>query len=403
MFQKFQEINEIRVTEKSTYLLIHKKGPIAKSAILRELGGSLSNINRFIAELEDAAMIRGSKGSGRRPGQYSICPDSAYALGGYLSPDVMGLGLCDISGNVVESREIFVSDADTPQRAVEFFVDTHAELLPSLSDKRCLGIGIGVTGPMDRARSIMLRPQYLPGWVDVPLHALLRERIDSSITLDLFAETALLGELLFGTRDFKRHIGLLWLDKGIGAGVFNKGVMHLDQQDRSSILGHQVVNFNGGPCACGKRGCLETYGSIPNHMRNVLPFIEVDKTVERTYEEAFRTDPWGVSHELETIRHALSGDGLTPQINYILDEFDQAYLAALGTLINMLRLDELLFCGRLAAGYRERFTKIMDQLTHPSVFFPKHEIKTDWIDLNAEKMIRGGAAIVFNKYINFAV
>ena len=39
MFQKFQEINEIRVTEKSTYLLIHKKGPIAKSAILRELGG----------------------------------------------------------------------------------------------------------------------------------------------------------------------------------------------------------------------------------------------------------------------------------------------------------------------------------------------------------------------------
>ena len=117
MFRKFSEINEFRITEKAVYLLIHQKGPISKSKIVEELGGSLTNINRFIGELEKEGLITGSKGSGRKAGEFTVTPDSVYSLGAYMNADVIGMGLCDISGRILNSIDGLYKDYNTPEES----------------------------------------------------------------------------------------------------------------------------------------------------------------------------------------------------------------------------------------------------------------------------------------------
>jgi glucokinase len=41
------------------------------------------------------------------------------------------------------------------------------------------------------------------------------------------------------------------------------GQLHLGIGGTGGELGHQMIDFNGPPCGCGNRGCLEAYTSGP--------------------------------------------------------------------------------------------------------------------------------------------
>lgn len=403
MFRQFQELKETRLTERSVYLLIHKKGPISKQDIVKELDGSLTNVHRFISILESEGMIQVSSGSGRRPGMYSICPKSGYAIAGYVNEDVLGLGICDIAGNVIASREALFTGPKTPEKAVDFFEEAMISLKPHLDEARCLGAVIAVKGPLNHDRTVIVNPSYFPDWRNVPLRDMLSERLGMSVHLDLFAETILFGELLFGPHDLKDHIFLLWLDKGMGASEFNRGIMNLDQPERSAIMGHQVVNFMGPPCTCGKKGCLKIYGEINSHFANMRRFIRMDEAFWTKCMEEFKYEPWKLSPELQLIRHSSTMHPYPLQVEDVMSEFDMAYTAALSNVMNVLRLDKIILCGRLANFYYDRFQGIIEKALNTSESFTHNSVDIHWMDLDGKKVMRGGAAYIFNKYINFAV
>ncbi len=403
MFRKFSEINEFRVTEKSVYLLIHQKGPISKSAIVKALGGSLTNINRFIVELEKAGLITGSKGSGRKAGEYSINPEAAYALGVYLNGDVLGIGLCNIGGQVLESIEGLYSDHRTPEEAIRFIGEAWKKLSSTIDKEKILGTGIGVVGPLDNDCRTILVPEQLSGWRNIPIADMLEDTIKSPVTIDYFAETILMGELLFQDHDLNKDIGLLWLDSGIGQSLYNRGKSNVIHRDQSFLLAHQVINFKAAPCVCGRRGCLHTYGTISSLRRNLEPFIDTGEFSRIEDETRFREAPWTFSSDLEMISRALESEQNGAQITYILEEFKEAYVAALGNYIYLLRPEELIFCGRMAFKFREMFEDIIQHIDQNSGYYPDMDLSTTWLTLGGEKMIQGGAALVFNKYMNFTV
>jgi glucokinase len=50
---------------------------------------------------------------------------------------------------------------------------------------------------------------------------------------------------------------------GIGGGLVINGQLHLGIGGTGGELGHQTIDFNGPPCGCGNRGCLEAFASGP--------------------------------------------------------------------------------------------------------------------------------------------
>ena len=60
-----------------------------------------------------------------------------------------------------------------------------------------------------------------------------------------------------------RNFMLVFVDIGIGAAIMSGGELVGNSRYFTGEVGHTTIRFDGRQCACGNRGCLETYASIP--------------------------------------------------------------------------------------------------------------------------------------------
>jgi glucokinase len=125
------------------------------------------------------------------------------------------------------------------------------------------GIGIGVAGAIDLKTGTITQSPNLPGWDDVPLQKLVKERLSFSaeVFLENDANAAALGEYWKGAGAGSTTMICLTIGTGIGGGVIvNDMVLH-GADGMASELGHITVDPQGPRCNCGNTGCLEALAS----------------------------------------------------------------------------------------------------------------------------------------------
>jgi len=398
-FKTFTSISEIRVTAKSVYLCIHKYEPLTKNEIHEKLGSSLANITRFLMELHKDNLILKSESRGRLSAKYRVNPDAAYAFGGYINGDVIGLGLCDIAGNIIAKYEGLFEDADTPEKALDFFKKAHSLLKSNRQVQKSLGTSIAIVGPMDKERDLLVFPPNMPKWEEVPFKKMYEESISAPMIPELFAEAILIGELFFEDHEIDSNILLFWLDEGIGASLSHLGRMDLNRKDRSKILGHQIVDFNGVPCHCGKRGCLANYGTIPSFRRAVLPFCHIQSEEIQNARKLHKDNPWRYSADLEIVNKIKKRNQNKGLMDAFFEDFEKAYFAGLWNTFNGINPDNVIFCGRLSEYYKENLKSVMSRIINSENSETKN-LKVQWLKLDSTNIIRGSAARVFNSYLN---
>lgn len=75
------------------------------------------------------------------------------------------------------------------------------------------------------------------------------------------ANLAALGEYVAGAAKDANSAVMITLGTGVGGGVVIDGKMLLGCQFGGAELGHTVIEYNGRPCTCGRKGCMEAYCS----------------------------------------------------------------------------------------------------------------------------------------------
>lgn len=120
-------------------------------------------------------------------------------------------------------------------------------------------VGLTAPGPLDAERGVVLLPPNLPGWRDVPIVALLREALGVPVFLENDANAAALAEWHFGAGRGLRHLVYLTMSTGVGGGLILDGRLYRGVLGSAGEIGHVPVEWEGEPCACGQRGCLEAY------------------------------------------------------------------------------------------------------------------------------------------------
>jgi glucokinase len=121
------------------------------------------------------------------------------------------------------------------------------------------GVGVSVPGPFDAEQGLLLRPPNLPGWGEVPVRRLLGERLGLPVRLENDANAAALAEWRFGAGRGARHLVFLTMSTGVGGGLVLDGRLYTGHHAAAGEVGHAPVEWDGEPCACGGRGCLEAY------------------------------------------------------------------------------------------------------------------------------------------------
>jgi glucokinase len=123
-------------------------------------------------------------------------------------------------------------------------------------------IGIAGPGPLDPRAGIVLNPPNLPGWRDLSLARLTRERFGLPVTLENDGNAAALAEALYGAGRGYAHVFYATIGTGIGSGIVLDGKVFHGAHGAGAEGGHMSIDYRSAiQCTCGAAGCVEALAS----------------------------------------------------------------------------------------------------------------------------------------------
>lgn len=90
----------------------------------------------------------------------------------------------------------------------------------------------------------------------------LKKRLGVPVFMENDANAAAFGEYLAGAGRGSTNFLCLTLGTGVGGGVILDGKLLRGFNFAGGEFGHTVIVADGAPCACGRRGCYESYASV---------------------------------------------------------------------------------------------------------------------------------------------
>lgn len=163
----------------------------------------------------------------------------------------------DPTGTIVYQNTVLTPQAD-PRSIEDALFDMARSLLVESNDAKT--VGIAVAGWIDRSRRTVLFSPLLP-WSMEPLAHNLSARLGLTVVLENDANAAAWGEHEFGAGQSFDDFFLVTIGSGIGAGIVTDGLLLRGAHGLAGELGHTVVDPNGPPCPCGRRGCVNILAS----------------------------------------------------------------------------------------------------------------------------------------------
>jgi glucokinase len=148
-----------------------------------------------------------------------------------------------------------------PDAVVTTILDVIVELrthLPAATQLRA--VGVVVPGVVDAQHGVAVYATNL-GWRNLPLRQIVAEAVGLPAIVDHDVRAAGLAELELGAGRGLQEMIFVALGTGIAAAVITRGEVSFGATGMAGELGHLPVIPDGEWCACGQRGCTETYAS----------------------------------------------------------------------------------------------------------------------------------------------
>ncbi|MFI9832587.1 ROK family protein [Streptomyces sp. NPDC051913] len=184
-----------------------------------------------------------------------------------IALDVGGTGmkaaLVGASGELLHQARRPTGRERGPDAVVEGILDFAAELhaygVEHLGEPASAA-GVAVPGIVDADQGVARYAANL-GWRDVPLRALLTERLAVPVALGHDVRTGGLAEGRIGAGRGADRFFFVPLGTGIAGAIGIGGRVEAGAHGFAGEIGHIVVRPGGTPCPCGQAGCLERYAS----------------------------------------------------------------------------------------------------------------------------------------------
>ncbi len=251
--------------------VLRERGRASQAEIARSTGLSRTTVYTLVSELRVAGVIHDIEAgvqdarSGRPAVQLAL-RDSKWAVVGIdFGLSHVQVAVADLSHNVLAER---LCELDVSHRAIEA-LDTSARMVGQLLAEagvpvaNVTGVGIGIPGPVDRARGKVGSATILPGWLGLRIAAEMEERLGLQVEIENDANLGALAELTWGSGQDCSNFAYIMAATGIGAGIVVDGKLLRGASGTAGEIGHTTLDESGALCYCGNRGCLETVASGP--------------------------------------------------------------------------------------------------------------------------------------------
>ncbi|WP_338701783.1 ROK family transcriptional regulator [Streptomyces sp. Q6] len=304
--------------------------PLSRRELAQLTGLSQATVATLVTELLDLGLLtdvgfEDSEG-GRPRGLLAVAAGRGALVGVDVAETYVHAELFDLSLKVVARADREVRPGENrPEQVVALIADAVDEVLAGHAG-RVLGVGVALPGQVDREGGVSV---YAPNWDwhDVPLRALLAERVDPPLHLDNPLHAGTVAELWSGAARGREDAVVVNLGTGVGAGLALGGGLYRGIGNSAGEWGHTTLVLDGRLCHCGNRGCVETYVGAPGIMLNLRelspssPLLHPDDqtaTVRALAAAAAAGEPVAVQAVRDTARYL--GAGIADLVNLLNPE-----------------------------------------------------------------------------------
>jgi predicted NBD/HSP70 family sugar kinase len=225
---------------------------ITRTDISKSTGWSKAKTSLVVGTLLKKGILvdveEGNSRGGRKPGILRLNKDMGYIVGVDLGATSMDIALADIEGNVLqricEAADVHFPPEDVLGRCCKL-------ILELISAQGCrienvLGVGIGVPGPVNFRRGVLVAPPLLPDWENYDIRSFMRQSLPGAyVAVDNDVNCMALGEQRYGDAIYTENFLFVKIGTGIGAGIFSNGKIHRGADGCAGDIGHICVDKQG--------------------------------------------------------------------------------------------------------------------------------------------------------------
>ena len=170
------------------------------------------------------------------------------------------IGGTNIRAALVSDRgEILKKLSDRTPTDPLHVVERVVAMVGELDATGAAGIGVGIPGRVDAISRTILSGGIL-NLAGIDFAGRLETRLGKRVVIENDCNMALIAEMRVGGAKGFQSVAMLTIGTGIGGAVAHNGSIYHGHMTAGQ-LGHISVLQDGPLCACGRRGCVETFSS----------------------------------------------------------------------------------------------------------------------------------------------
>ena len=249
---------------------LRKYEAVSRTDIARLTGWSRPKVTSEVGKLIKRGVLmevgEGDSQGGRRPRLLKFNNVLGYIVGVDIGATSVDIALADLNAQVL-ARDC--GPADVRDEPLTLLGDVKQRILTLLSKRnirpeQVLGVGVGVPGPVDFAKGVLVAPPLMPAWEGFSIRGYFHAAFPSSfVAVDNDVNIMALGELQAGAGVSVDNFIFVKIGTGIGAGIVANGRIHRGSNGSAGDIGHISADHNGPICRCGNPGCLEIMAAGP--------------------------------------------------------------------------------------------------------------------------------------------
>jgi predicted NBD/HSP70 family sugar kinase len=371
--------------------LIRSSGSVSRIELATMSGLTAASITRVVKSLIEAGLVIetgfGDSTGGKRPTLLELNATARYAVGISLDDDRVTHVVTDLGGTLV-GRLASGGVGQTPPAEVLARVAGELErLLQQLEIDRSDVVGVGVAGAgLDISSGAQRASLVAEEWETHAVQESLERATGFAVVRDNDAACAALGRFWVGRIPATQDLATFYMATGFGCGIVLGGSLYRGASSNVGEIGHMVVDYDGPPCWCGSRGCLEVLAAPRRVVQRAVATEGLASSLGLRGTEA------DVRHDFAVVaREAVRGDArCLPLI-----EESASYIArALLSVVNLLDLDRIYLAGPGFADAGPVYLRIiraeLDRLARTHAI---HGVAVEMSDPTLDAAARGAAAL----------
>jgi len=245
--------------------LVLVRGPISRGDLARELKLSVASLTRLSKPLLDSGLlIEGellADGTVGRPVRLlEVRSGCAHFVGVKVAGDLLQAVVTDVRATILAVDTLPL--AETTVEGVVAGILGLTQALGTQAGVAVTGVGVSLGGQVT-SDGVVHRAPFL-GWKDVPIGALLAERLGLPVVVDNDVTALAAAEQWFGAGRDTRNFAVITVGAGVGYGLVIQDHVMRTPDTGLGLGGHFPLDPGGPLCMDGHRGCSTAMLSIPS-------------------------------------------------------------------------------------------------------------------------------------------